>query len=84
MFLLGDYFTFANTNNVELFHGLARDESSSIHSAKQNKPDIKHGKGTMLKNKNVMSEIEFNTILNKPSTVAQWGRWGRSVDIRKA
>lgn len=59
-------------------------ESSPIHSTKQNKPDIKHGKETILKYANAMSEIKFNIILNKSSTIPQWGKGGRIVDIRKA
>lgn len=33
-------------------------ESSPIHSTKQNKPDIKHGKETISKYANAMSEIK--------------------------
>lgn len=49
-------------------------ESSPIHPAKQNKPDIKHGKETILKYANAMSEIKFNIILNKSSTTTQGGQ----------
>lgn len=59
-------------------------ESSPVHPAKQKKPDIKHGKETILKYANATSEIKFNIILNKSSTVPQWGKGGRIVDIRKA
>ena len=58
--------------------------SSPIHSSKQNQPDAKHGKETILKNENAMSEIEFNNILNTSSTITQWGKWGGIVNIRKA
>lgn len=58
--------------------------SSPIHPTKQNKPDSKHGKETILKYANATSEIKFNIILNKSSTVPQWGKGGRTVDIRKA
>lgn len=59
-------------------------ESSPIHSTKQNKPDIKHGKETILRSADATSEIEFNIILNKSSTITQWGKgWGRTVAIRK-
>lgn len=59
-------------------------ESSPIHSTKQNKPDIKHGKETIFKNENAVSEIEFKNILNKSSTVTQSGKERGTVDIRKA
>lgn len=53
VFLLGNCFKFDNIVNVKLFHVLAEKmESSPIHSTKQNQPDIKHGKETMLKNEN--------------------------------
>lgn len=47
-------------------------ESLPIHSTKQNKPDIKHGKEIIFKDESAVSEIEFNNTLNKSSTITRW------------
>lgn len=75
VFLLDNYFKFDNTDNIKQVHGLAQDWwNDPVHSTKQNKPDINHGTETILKNGNVMLEIEFNNVLNKSSTITQWGQ----------
>lgn len=56
-----------------------RMESLPIHPPKQNKPGIKHDKEAILKNENAMSEIEFNTVLNKSSAITQGGQGGGGV-----
>lgn len=60
--LLGNYFKFDNTDNVMLFPGIAEDGELSNSSARQNEPDIKHGKETMAKEKNAVSEVKSNII----------------------
>ena len=81
MFLLGNCFKFDNTDSVKLSHGLAKDGDSSVHSAKQKKPDVKHGKETTLWNEDAVLEIEFNNILNKSSAITQCGVKGGELSI---